>query len=333
VKLLLANKADVTVKNSKGTTPLHFAAQEGYKEVAELLLASKADVNAKNNDGYTPLHFAAAQGRKEMAALLLANRADVDAKTNDHKTPLHAAAVYGHKDVAELLLAIKADVNVKSDIGATPLHMAAANGHKDVAELLMANKADVNAKIKDGRTALEIAVAQGHEDMAELLRSHSTVATTLPATRPVQQALHIDGAVCGIDKANHTIKVIPWDKEKKLWDTKGIRIFKLMPETVIVGETTTTVADIDGGKGTVKSFHFTGFGPNGPTGTPFEIKEISQILHRRVTVSWSGDAEMPQATKVGLPYLFAGESMPAMVGNSGAQAVGGDDVTVGSGDR
>ena len=63
-------------------TPLHAAAYNGYKDVAELLLANKADVNAKDSDGMTPLHMAASNGHKDVAELLLANKAEVNARTN-----------------------------------------------------------------------------------------------------------------------------------------------------------------------------------------------------------------------------------------------------------
>jgi ankyrin repeat protein len=56
VELLLAGKADVNGKASNGVTPLHLAAFNGNKDVAELLLANHADVNAKDNHGWTPLH-------------------------------------------------------------------------------------------------------------------------------------------------------------------------------------------------------------------------------------------------------------------------------------
>ena len=48
-------------------TPLHFAADEGHKNVAELLLYNKADVNTRNHDGKTPLQLA---GRNDVAELL-----------------------------------------------------------------------------------------------------------------------------------------------------------------------------------------------------------------------------------------------------------------------
>jgi len=56
----LADGADVNVKDeARGLTPLHFATQNGQKEIVELLIADGADVNAKMNNGMTPLDCSA----------------------------------------------------------------------------------------------------------------------------------------------------------------------------------------------------------------------------------------------------------------------------------
>jgi ankyrin repeat protein len=154
--LLKANPDLVFNKDEKGVTPLHYAADKGYKEVAELLLASKAEVNAKDNKGLTPLHYAAFNGYKRVVELLLANNAEVNAQANDAMTPLHLAAFNDHKLVAELLLANKAEVNAKGSEGATPLHLVADRGYSTVAELLLANNADVNVKSDKGLTRMAL---------------------------------------------------------------------------------------------------------------------------------------------------------------------------------
>ena len=58
VKQLLANGADVNVKNASEWTPLHIAAQFGHVEMVELLLSKGANVNAMNLDGNTPQDLA-----------------------------------------------------------------------------------------------------------------------------------------------------------------------------------------------------------------------------------------------------------------------------------
>jgi ankyrin repeat protein len=50
--------------------PLHYAARDGQKEIAELLIAEGAGVNAKANDGTTPLDWAVAWDEPEIADLL-----------------------------------------------------------------------------------------------------------------------------------------------------------------------------------------------------------------------------------------------------------------------
>ena len=60
VKQHLADGADVNVKDeARGLTPLHFATQNGQKEIVELLIADGADVNAKMKNGMTPLDCSA----------------------------------------------------------------------------------------------------------------------------------------------------------------------------------------------------------------------------------------------------------------------------------
>ena len=101
--LLQGNPHLVFSKDTNGMTALHWAANNGHKDAAELLLASKAKVNAKNNNGATPLHAAAGFGDKDTAKLLLANKAEVNAKNNEGMTPLHTAEDRGQAVVAELL--------------------------------------------------------------------------------------------------------------------------------------------------------------------------------------------------------------------------------------
>jgi ankyrin repeat protein len=66
----LAKKAEVDARDGLGGTPLHLAAVNGNRDVAELLLASKADVNAKTNRGLTPLGLALDKDHQEVAELL-----------------------------------------------------------------------------------------------------------------------------------------------------------------------------------------------------------------------------------------------------------------------
>jgi len=110
IKQHLAAGADVNAKYADGSTPLHFAAGVGRREVVELLIAEGADVNGKGVGGGTPLHYAALGGRKEVAELLIAKGADVNAQLDDSAgerragdTPLDRAIRLGQTETAAFL--------------------------------------------------------------------------------------------------------------------------------------------------------------------------------------------------------------------------------------
>ena len=69
VKKHLASGADLNTKDSEDGTPLHHAAWNDHKEVAELLIEKGAVVNALGVNG-TPLDWAIFRNHTEAAALL-----------------------------------------------------------------------------------------------------------------------------------------------------------------------------------------------------------------------------------------------------------------------
>jgi ankyrin repeat protein len=110
VKALLQSDPNLVFdRDNYDTTPLHWAAGQGHKDVVELLLANRAAVNAKNKYGDTPLHFAATGGYQDIAELLLDKGAEVNPKNRpigvgaSGETPLRCAEEAGKKDVVEFL--------------------------------------------------------------------------------------------------------------------------------------------------------------------------------------------------------------------------------------
>ena len=70
VKRHLDKGSDVNAKDEDGMTPLHYAVEGGYNEIAELLFDKGANVNAKNENGETPLDVAIQYKQSETADLL-----------------------------------------------------------------------------------------------------------------------------------------------------------------------------------------------------------------------------------------------------------------------
>lgn len=92
MQLLINNGADINNNmNHVGNTPLHFASIFGFLHIVRFLIANGADVNIKNNANITPLHAAAEAGHVTIVKMLLNSDAQINEKNNDQKTPLDVA--------------------------------------------------------------------------------------------------------------------------------------------------------------------------------------------------------------------------------------------------
>ena len=105
IERLLELRADPTVADSAGDTPLHAAAAANRPRCCAVLLEADAAGSRKGNRaGSHPLELAAEAGAMHACRVLLENRADVDAQSRRGRAALHAATRGGHLAVSRLLV-------------------------------------------------------------------------------------------------------------------------------------------------------------------------------------------------------------------------------------
>jgi len=147
VQFLIAVLLTATL-GAQSTSPLADAAMRGDTAAVKSLIKQGFDVGAAQGDGMTALHWAAERGDAELAEVLVYAGANVSAVTRiGLYTPLHLAAKAGNPAVVRVLIKGGAEVNAKSNpSGATAVHLAALSGNPDVINLLADAKADLNAR-------------------------------------------------------------------------------------------------------------------------------------------------------------------------------------------
>ncbi|KAF6778441.1 hypothetical protein AHF37_02090 [Paragonimus kellicotti] len=183
VKFLLDNGACVDMTDSSGrkSTPLHFAAGYGHRDVVELLLERGADVNARDDGGLVPLHNACSFGHVDVVHLMLRAGSDPNARDCWNYTPLHEAAIKGKVEVCILLLQAKADLRARNLDGKTPIDLAegsarlallgdyrkdelleAARSGNDEKLVSLLTPQNVNCHAGDGRKSTPLHLAAGY---------------------------------------------------------------------------------------------------------------------------------------------------------------------------
>ena len=140
-------------------TPVADAAMRGDVETVRKLLKQGANPNSAQGDGMTALHWAAERGDSNLADLLLRAHASLKAVTRiGNYTPLHIAGKAGSAPVIRALLKGGSDANAATTSGATALHFAAASGNAEAVSALLDHGANPNVRESEwGQTPLVFA--------------------------------------------------------------------------------------------------------------------------------------------------------------------------------
>ena len=69
-KLIISNSNDKNPANSKGFTPLHFAARKGHLDICKLIMKHSGHKNPSAKNGITPLSLASTGNHLEVCMLI-----------------------------------------------------------------------------------------------------------------------------------------------------------------------------------------------------------------------------------------------------------------------
>ena len=154
-RALLDVGSEVDVTDKHGRTPLMYATT---CEVVQLLLSRGADVSVREAKGMTALHYCAfASLDSRCVGELVSAGASVTAVDNSGRTPLMLVFERSVRDgeMRELDVALElvkkgTDVNTTDKHGTTLLHLCAEKDSELVSELIRLG-ADAEARTKDGK--------------------------------------------------------------------------------------------------------------------------------------------------------------------------------------
>ncbi|CAB1107512.1 unnamed protein product [Ectocarpus sp. CCAP 1310/34] len=156
---------DEVDKDRNDRTALHVAAMSGCDAAVRAIASDpRAVVNVADTRGWTPLHIAANAGYRGVVVFLLLKGAKSwlkIASTGD--SPLHLAAASNHAGVIEDLLTLgRAPVGMCNGAGQTALHVAARLHRLGACIALLRGGATVGRVCSKGLSCLDTAAWNGH---------------------------------------------------------------------------------------------------------------------------------------------------------------------------
>lgn len=142
-------------------------------DLKESLLESRylAHVGTRDSRGCTPLHYAASMNKSEYIDILISYGADIEARTALwQSTPLYEACLTGSTAAAVVLLKAGAIVDAKNQTGIPPLRVACDYGTPDLVHALLDYGADMTGmKYNKAKCVLDAVVYNDNRPNLDVL--------------------------------------------------------------------------------------------------------------------------------------------------------------------
>jgi ankyrin repeat protein len=144
------------MREGRRTTLLHWASEEGDRELVLELLEHGADIDAVDGSGSTPLQLAAEKNHPETVLTLLNAGSDHRALISGGRTLMHWAAEHGFIDVLTYLIQAERQqpddtekehtplIAIQDAEGCTPITRAAEYDQREAVLFLVRHGAEVN---------------------------------------------------------------------------------------------------------------------------------------------------------------------------------------------
>jgi ankyrin repeat protein len=200
------NTTNNNIQDSQGRTALHLAVLKDHVDFVCQLLMHDADPNIRDEIFSTPLHYAAQKGRKNILSSFINKFSKYKIKVFDTTRQLPIYNYYISKMVTELLEG-GADPNAQDKNGQTPLHYAAASGNSLITTTL-AEQQSTDVKLTDasGQSALFKATIRDHVDCVRVLLNNGCL--NLELDHALCIPLHY-AAIFGSVRSIHALMEVP----------------------------------------------------------------------------------------------------------------------------
>ena len=213
VEQLLKRSAKPTIKDNRGRTPIHYAADLGNVAILrQLIVGNNAGINDSDVADWTPLRLAVFGHHLEMVKLLIDLGAHCDCGLLNDAARSDAEDLFDHflaigmipnteliwetisnQNLHYLRSCILAGANQNSvSKHYTPLTYAVIRNHTSAVQLLLSMGADVNLRMNDGNSALLLAVRSGRPAIVDiLLRAGAATYDFGPKERPAENLIKL----------------------------------------------------------------------------------------------------------------------------------------------
>ncbi|MBU1011819.1 MAG: ankyrin repeat domain-containing protein [Bacteroidetes bacterium] len=168
-QLIEADPANATIKNPRGFSPIHFAANFKQLEIAKLLVENGADPFIVGPNKRQAIHWAAANGSAEILRWLSSLGADLNLKDETNKTPLYMAATRGHTESVNFLLTQNVEIQTEGDGAFELLYFSTMFGFEGIFEKFLNSGFDLKQLTKDGSGLMLAAALKGNIDFISKL--------------------------------------------------------------------------------------------------------------------------------------------------------------------